>query len=70
MVRRTVRAAVGITNSTKAKLIVAVNATLALAIGFGLPVDDAQTALILAAVNAFLGLLVHSPKTPSGTSRP
>jgi len=47
-----------LTNTTKALLITLINAGLALAIGFGLPVTDAQTGLILGFVNAALGLFV------------
>jgi hypothetical protein len=52
-----------LSNSMKARIIVAVNSGLALAIGFGLPLDRTKDALIMAAVNSFLALFVHSSRS-------
>lgn len=46
------------TNATKANIIAAVNAGLALVIAFGVSLSDAQTAAIVAGVNAALVLYV------------
>lgn len=48
----------GITNTTKANIIAAVNALLGLAIVFGVNLSEAQTGAIIVAVNAVLGLYV------------
>jgi hypothetical protein len=55
------------TNTTKAHVIVAVNAVLALVAAFGVSLSDKQTGAIVLAVNALLSLWVavtykNSPK--------
>jgi hypothetical protein len=56
-----------LTNATKAAIIAAVNAALALVLAFGVPVTDLQTAAITGFANTILGLWVaftykNSPK--------
>jgi hypothetical protein len=56
-----------VTNATKAGVIAALNALLALLIAFNVPLSDTQTAAILGLGNAVLGLWVgltyqNSPK--------
>ena len=64
-----------LTNATKANLIAAVNATLACAVLFGLPVSDVQAGGISLAVNAILACFVgltfkSSPKRlPEGVEK-
>lgn len=55
------------TNTTKAQIIVAVNAILALVVAFGVNLSDGQTSAIIVATNAVLSLWVgltyqNSPK--------
>ena len=49
-----------------AMVLATVQAVLAVAIGFGLPVSTDQLALILAAVAAVVGLITRSRVTPVG----
>lgn len=46
----------GLTNANKGAIIIAVNAVLALLVGFGVPITNEQTGLIGGAVNALLGV--------------
>lgn len=46
------------------RILTAVNALLALAVGFGLNMTSAQQALIHAAVSALLGVLIRREVTP------
>ena len=46
------------TNATKAQIIVAVNAILAMVVAFGVNVTDGQQAAIQGGVNALLGLWI------------
>lgn len=48
-----------------ALILSAVQAVLALGVGFGLPVTSEQTALILAASAAIIGVLIRSQVTPT-----
>lgn len=48
----------GITNTTKANIIAAINALMGLAIVFGVNLSEAQTGAIIVAVNAVLTLYV------------
>lgn len=48
-----------------ALILAAVNALLALAVGFGLEVTGEQQALIHAAVSAVLGVIVRRKVTPT-----
>ena len=63
------------TNATKANIIAAINAVLACAMLFGLPVSDAQAGGIGIAVNAVLAVFVgltytRSPKRlPEGVEK-
>ena len=47
-----------------AAILAALNAVIALAIGFGLDLSSAQVGLILAATAAVLGLITRSQVTP------
>ena len=47
-----------------ALILAAVNALLAVAVGFGLPVSTEQAALIMAAVSAVVGVITRSQVTP------
>lgn len=51
-------------NREPALILSALNAILALAVGFGAPVTPQQAALINAAVVAVLGLITRSQVTP------
>lgn len=53
-----------------ALIVAAIQAVLALAIGFGLPVSPEQLALIVAAMTAVLGVLVRSQVTPAAALPP
>ncbi len=55
-------------NSEPAVIIGAVNALIALAVGFGLELSTEQVGLIMAAVAALLTLVVRSKVTPLGDS--
>lgn len=61
-------------NREPVAIVAAVQALLAVAVGFGLALDAEQVALILAAVAAVLGLLtrsrVSSPATVAGSEPP
>lgn len=58
------------TNATKANLIAAINALLALAVTFGVNLSDAQTAAVSVAVNAILTLWVGLTYKDSPTRIP
>ena len=47
-----------------AVILAAVNAVLAVAVGFGLPVTTEQAALVMAAVSAVVGVITRSQVTP------
>ena len=51
-------------NREPALILAAVQAGLAVAIGFGLDLTNGQTALILAAVAAVIGVIVRSRVSP------
>ena len=55
-------------NREPALILAAVQAILAVAIGFGLDVTTEQLALILAASAAILGVVTRSQVTPTGAS--
>ena len=52
-------------NTEPVAIVAALEALLALAVGFGLDLTAEQVALILAAVTALLGLFVRSRVTPT-----
>ena len=47
-----------------AVILAALNAVLAVAVGFGLPVTTEQAALVMAAVSAVVGVITRSQVTP------
>lgn len=51
-------------NREPALILAAVQAVLAVAVGFGLDLTNEQTALILAAVAAVIGVIVRSRVSP------
>lgn len=53
-------------NSEPALILGAINALLALAVGFGLHITPAQVGLINAAVAAVVAVIIRQNVTPSG----